>query len=102
MPPNDLPDAETWQLVAFIRSLGGAGVQPPVAGDPKRGEELFFGKARCAPGHMMRGRGSPCGPELSNGGATRSAAKIRRCIRAPSAAFRSDGAGRRAELGRGR
>ena len=98
MPPNDLPDAETWQLVAFIRSLGGAGDQPPVAGDPKRGEELFFGKARCASCHMIRGRGSPFGPELSNVGAARSAAKIRQSILEPSAEILSDWAGARVEL----
>ena len=98
MPPNDLPDAETWQLVAFIRSLGGAGDQPPVAGDPKRGEEIFFGKARCASCHMIRGRGSPFGPELSNVGATRSAAKIRQSILEPSAEILSDWAGARVEL----
>ncbi|PYV41443.1 MAG: hypothetical protein DMG09_04695 [Acidobacteria bacterium] len=98
MPPYDLPDAETWQLVAFIRSLGGAGDQPPVAGDPKRGEEIFFGKARCASCHMIRGRGSPFGPELSNVGAARSAAKIRQSILEPSAEILSDWAGARVEL----
>jgi len=85
MPPNDLTDVEVWQLVAFIRSLGGEGDQPPVPGNPARGEALFFGKARCASCHMIRGKGSPFGPELSNIGTMRSATAIRRSILEPDA-----------------
>src|SRR5437867_10954958 len=85
MPPNDFPDAEVWQLVAYIRSLGGEGDQPPVPGNPARGEALFFGKARCASCHMIRGKGSPFGPELSIIGTARSAAAIRRSILEPDA-----------------
>src|SRR5437867_3105558 len=98
MPLNDFPDAEIWQLVAFIRSLGGGGDQPAVPGNPERGEALFFGKARCATCHMIRGKGSPFGPELSNIGTVRSAAAIRHSILEPDAEIADGFAGARLKL----
>lgn len=95
MPPHGVPDAEIWQLISFIRSLGGAGNQPPVPGNSERGEELFFGKARCATCHMIRGRGSPFAPELSNIGAALSAAKIRQALVEPGAEIRPESIGAR-------
>ena len=85
MPPHALPDTEIWQLVAYVRSLGGTGQQPPVPGNPEAGEKLFFGKARCSTCHMIRGKGSPFGPELSGIGGERSSAAIRRSILEPGA-----------------
>ena len=85
MPPHDLPDTEIWQLVAYVRSLGGTGQQPPVPGNPEVGEKLFFGKARCSTCHMIRGKGSPFGPELSGIGGERSSVAIRRSILEPGA-----------------
>jgi putative heme-binding domain-containing protein len=77
MPPHDLPENAIWELVSFIRSLGGSGAQAPVPGNPARGEQLFFGKGGCSRCHMIRGRGAPIGPELSAIGAERSAKAIR-------------------------
>ena len=84
MPPHDLPDTGIWQLVSYVRSLGGSGNQAPVPGNAAAGEKLFFGKGGCAACHMIAGRGSPFGPELSRIGARRSAASIRKSILDPS------------------
>jgi putative heme-binding domain-containing protein len=101
MPPHDLPEEQIWQLVAFVRSLGTGGYQPPVAGNAEHGEELFFGKARCSTCHMIRGKGSPFGPELSNIGAARSASKIRSAILDPGAEIRPDSSGAKITLRNG-
>lgn len=56
---NDIPD-----LLAYIRSTGGATERvyaPP--GSPKRGEELFTEK-RCVECHSVRGHGGKVGPDL--------------------------------------
>ena len=83
MAPYDLPDSEIWQLIAYIRSLGVKGDQPPVRGNPENGRTLFFGKAGCSSCHMIQGAGSPVGPELGSIGAERSAEGIRKAILNP-------------------
>ena len=59
MGPND---SKAWQVVAFLRSLGGGDRSIP--GDPQRGRELFFGSATCSTCHMVNGEGSRQGPDL--------------------------------------
>jgi PQQ-dependent dehydrogenase (methanol/ethanol family) len=73
MPPfAALSDTETWQLVAYIRSLRAtnpaAGAPPAEGGDAVAGETLFFGRAGCAACHDVNGRGGIVGPDLSNAG----------------------------------
>ncbi len=82
MPPNQLTVDEIWQVVAYLRTL-----QQPVAatsGDPKHGEALFFGTARCSSCHIVNGRGGRLGPELSTVGSARSSAYIVESIREPN------------------
>ena len=82
MPPNELTDEEIWQIVAYLRTL-----EQPVAttaGDQKRGEELFFGTARCGSCHIVKGRGGLLGPELSTVGSARSRAYLVESIREPN------------------
>jgi putative heme-binding domain-containing protein len=82
MPPNELKDDEIWQIVAYLRTL-----EQPVAssvGDQKRGEELFFGAARCGSCHIVNGRGGLLGPELSTVGSARSRAYLMESIREPN------------------
>ena len=80
MPPNNLTIDEIWQIVAYLRTLE----QPmtPTAGDPKRGEALFFGAARCSTCHIVNGRGGLLGPELSTIGSARSRAYLIESVRA--------------------
>ncbi|HEX7139046.1 MAG TPA: c-type cytochrome [Vicinamibacterales bacterium] len=83
MPPNNLPEDEIWQLVAYLRTLE----QPPTttAGDRQRGETLFFGNLRCSTCHIVNGRGGALGPELSTVGSARSRTYLVDSIRRPSA-----------------
>jgi cytochrome c oxidase cbb3-type subunit III len=85
MPAFPLPDAQIWQLVSFVRSLNASAIYQEVPGEATAGEALFFGSAKCSECHMIRGRGGPIGPDLSNIGATRSVEKIERAIKDPSA-----------------
>jgi len=71
MPANDLSDTETWEIIAYLRSLA-----PPTpqsaSGDPKAGEEIFFGDGNCSLCHMVNGKGGRLGPDLSRVGSRRS------------------------------
>jgi cytochrome c oxidase cbb3-type subunit 3 len=81
MPPNRLTDDEIWQILAYLRTL-----QQPITsptGDPKRGEALFVGTARCSSCHIVNGRGGRLGPELTTVGSARSRAYIVESIRQP-------------------
>jgi len=73
---------ETWQLAAYVRSLGRAPAEV-VPGDPKRGEEIYRGKGNCAQCHTVRGEGGVLGPELTDIGARRSAAHLRAAVLDP-------------------
>ncbi len=83
MPANPFEDSEIWSLVAYIRSVAGA-PQAAAKGDMTAGEQLFFGKEKCATCHMVKGRGGHLGPDLSRVGAARSIAYLVESIREPS------------------
>ncbi len=83
MPANAFEDGETWALVAYLRSLNAA-APPVVQGDRTAGERLFFGRAKCASCHMVRGRGGHLGPDLTRVGAARSPSYLIESIREPS------------------
>ncbi len=83
MPANPFEDSETWALVAYLRSLNHAATTV-VPGDTIAGERLFFSKERCASCHMVKGRGSHLGPDLSRVGAARSLAYLTDSIRKPN------------------
>jgi putative heme-binding domain-containing protein len=68
MPPFPLPDEQLWHLAAYVASLSAPAFSRQVPGDPKSGEQLFFGKAGCANCHSVLGRGGALGPDLSNAG----------------------------------
>lgn len=86
MPPANVPEDQIWQLVAFVRSLTAPAIETPAPGDPRAGEELFWGKAGCAGCHSIRARGGRLGPDLSNVGAQRPLEQIREAILDPAAA----------------
>ncbi len=93
MDPNpDLSDAETWQLVAYIRSLapvaadrGAPAAGSNVGGNPVAGEAVYFGKGACAVCHDINGRGGAVGPDLSAAGQL-SVAALRQAILNPNVA----------------
>lgn len=85
MPPNDLSVRQTWQVVAYVRSLGRV-ARPRATGDAKRGESLYETKGNCAACHTISGRGGAVGPDLTDIGATKGADYLRAALLDPSAA----------------
>src|SRR6185312_3408003 len=90
-----LTNDQTWQLVAYIRSLSGGGASEVVAGDAAAGEQLFYGKAACGSCHAVNARGGLVGPDLSAAGRT-SAATLRAKILNPNTDMNPNERGRRA------
>jgi putative heme-binding domain-containing protein len=86
MPAFNLPTMDVASLVAFIRA--GFDVNGSVkVGDATRGQALFAGKASCATCHRVRGVGPRTAPDLSDIGASRSAASLQRALLDPSSAM---------------
>ncbi|MBM3783033.1 MAG: c-type cytochrome [Acidobacteria bacterium] len=85
MPPTQLPDDQTWNLVAFLHALTGPASTNPVPGDAAAGKAIYSGaKAGCANCHAIRGQGGHLGPDLSNIGGSRPLAVIREAIVEPA------------------
>lgn len=83
MPGNAMSARETWQVVAFVRSLGRV-KREPLPGDAARGAQMYEAVG-CAACHTIRGRGGPIGPDLTDVGVRSSPAYIRRSIVDPQA-----------------
>jgi len=84
-----LDTRETWQLAAYVRSLGRLAPEK-VSGDPKRGQELYASKGRCAQCHINGGQGGSLGPELTEIGSRRSAAHLRAAVLDPASTLPED------------
>jgi cytochrome c oxidase cbb3-type subunit III len=61
-----LADDDVLKLVAYIHALRGTAIDNPLPGDPVRGRQIFWGKGGCGNCHMISGRGSVLGPDLTN------------------------------------
>jgi cytochrome c oxidase cbb3-type subunit III len=70
-------------IVQYLRTLQGRQIDIKLPGNPKGGEALFFGKARCSQCHMVNGKGGFIGSDLSLYGADESADQIRSVILDP-------------------
>ncbi len=81
-----LDTRETWQLAAYVRSLGRL-TPETVPGDPKRGQDLYRTKGRCAQCHIIGGQGGSLGPELTDVGSRRSATYLRAALLDPESAL---------------
>lgn len=82
MPANDLSDDETWEVIAYLRSMQ-LKATAKVIGNPEAGEKYFFGEGFCYTCHMIRGRGGRLGPDLSRVGVARSPQYLVEAIREP-------------------
>lgn len=70
-------------IVQYLRTLQGRRSDIKLPGNPKGGEALFFGGARCSECHMVNGKGGFIGSDLSLYGADESAGQIRSVILDP-------------------
>jgi cytochrome c oxidase cbb3-type subunit 3 len=70
-------------IVQYLRTLQGRQIDIKLPGNPKGGEALFFGKARCSECHMVNGKGGFIGSDLSLYGADESDGQIRSVILDP-------------------
>jgi cytochrome c oxidase cbb3-type subunit 3 len=73
---------ETWQLAAYIRSLGRMASET-VPGDPARGQELYRTKGHCSQCHIINGEGGSLGPELTEIASRRSVAHLHAAVLDP-------------------
>lgn len=66
-----LSDDQIWKITAYVKGLRGTAIDAPVPGDVAAGEAIFWGKENCGSCHMVNGRGSIVGPDLSQLGSLR-------------------------------
>jgi putative heme-binding domain-containing protein len=86
MPSLDhaLTETMAWQIAAYVRSLGRAGGLP-LPGNASHGASIYEANA-CASCHIVGGKGTALGPELTSIGALRGAAYLREALIKPEAA----------------
>ena len=80
---------ETWQLAAYVRTLGRLAAES-VPGDPRRGHELYQAKGHCSECHIISGQGGSLGPELTEIGSRRNSAHLRAAIQNPQSTLPQD------------
>jgi putative heme-binding domain-containing protein len=73
---NNLEDDQIWKITAYVKGLRGTAIDAPSPGDVAHGEALFWGQGECGSCHMIGGRGSIIGPDLSNLAGSRKTASI--------------------------
>ena len=67
MPANPrMSDHETWQILAYLRTLAAPAPTDPPRGNAENGEKIF--RAMCASCHRVNGVGGRLGPDLSRVG----------------------------------
>ena len=79
-----LTDRTAWQTAAYVRSLGRAAARP-IPGDARRGAALYE-SAGCGSCHVVAGRGTMIGPELTSIGTLRGPSHLRDSLVSPAAA----------------
>lgn len=71
-------------IVAYLRTLQGSPAAKALAGDSKRGRELFFGKGQCSSCHSFHGKGGFFASDVSDYSRGRSPESVRDAIVAPN------------------
>jgi putative heme-binding domain-containing protein len=96
VPGTEMPgawemiDHEVWQVAAFVRTLGRAAGEEPVAGDRTHGEQLVRTKGNCMQCHTIGSEGGTMGPPLTEIGERRSAAFLRKTLLDPQSTIPED------------
>lgn len=86
-----LPDDDILKIGAFLHSLRGTAIDNPLPGNVAHGEEIFWGKGQCGSCHMLGGRGSLKGPDLTNIAAERKSNLIIDALTKPNHRVYGDG-----------
>jgi putative heme-binding domain-containing protein len=89
MPPSNFSEGQAATIVAYIRSMAGAG-STAMSGDPGRGKAVFDGKGQCSTCHSVNGSGSRAGPTLTEIGSFRRAAELQRSLVDPNGEIRAE------------
>jgi cytochrome c oxidase cbb3-type subunit 3 len=87
MVPTGYSDPERTALVAYLRNMNSVELGGLPQGDAERGRALFEGKGECSGCHRVNGTGPRTAPDLSDIGATRTAATLQRTLLDPEAAM---------------
>lgn len=84
MPAFALPPADLNALASWIQSMNIPATQSAASGSRRDGEQYFFGVGKCASCHMVAGKGSVSGPDLSSISSERTVQEIRAALLEPS------------------
>lgn len=84
MPAFGVPGIELDQLVAFAQSRIVPLGKTAISGSAETGAALFFGKARCSQCHMVWGKGSISGPDLTEAARKLTLAQIETALLRPA------------------
>jgi PQQ-dependent dehydrogenase (methanol/ethanol family) len=85
MPAFSLPESQLKLLASWVHSVNGSALDTKPAGDAAAGEQFFFGTGQCASCHMVRGRGTAGGPDLSDIGQQLTLLELEQALDDPSA-----------------
>ena len=102
MPPNPtMSEPQAERIVAYLRTMADESRDGAVAGDARRGRQLFFGDGNCTDCHAVAGAGNRHGPDLSNVGRQRRAIEIEASLTDPAARVEPTGRTVSVTLGNG-
>lgn len=82
---HSLASSDIRAVITYLRTLQGARRTLHLAGNPDRGETIFFGKAACSTCHMVAGKGGFIASDLSAYAGAHALEEIRSAITTPAA-----------------
>ena len=77
--PMRAPDRDIWQILAYVKSLGGAASAQSPGGNAQNGERIF--RTNCSSCHMVGAQGGQLGPDLSKIGSGRTRTALSKKVR---------------------
>jgi len=84
MPAVRATDNDVWQMVAFVKKIGSAGLEEKARGDSVAGKSVYASKG-CASCHAIGNDGGNLGPELTDVGRRRGPQFLQESILKPEA-----------------
>src|SRR5262245_13707178 len=84
MPANNMGNADLFAIVAYIRNMKDYGARRVTLGDAVKGKAVFDGAGKCLSCHRVGDRGSYTAPDLTDIGASKSAASFQDTLMDPA------------------